>query len=128
MAPPPPASQNGALPDRVNKQAPALPGLLVATPLLGGKVLLQFRAPGNDGLLGRASGHEVRLLPGHFPAPPSCTSGTTIEHGGASLPPAGQREQLTAGPLASGPHTLLLRARDDAGNGSAVATAQITMP
>ncbi len=102
--------------------------MISATPLVGGKVLLQFRACGDDGLLGRAAAYEVRSVPGHFPTPHLWPSATPLAHGDPSLPPAGQRESISAGPLPPGPHTLLLRARDAAGNGSAVGSVEVTLP
>ena len=109
-------------------EPPVPPAMLSATALPGGKVLLQFRACGDDGLLGRAASYDLRSIPGHFPAPQAWSSGTPLAHGGAQFPAAGERERLSAGPLPAGPHTLLLRARDEAGNGSAVAEVQVSMP
>jgi hypothetical protein len=85
--------------------------------VLGASVQVELTATGDDRACGRADHYQVRRLPGDVADPdwlaaaPLQTSPIGADAGGADV--------LTVNDLEAGAQTLLIRAYDDAGNGSA---------
>ncbi|HEV3474639.1 MAG TPA: S8 family serine peptidase [Actinomycetota bacterium] len=101
----------------VELEAQAQPG--------NGPTHVRFRAPGDDGSCGRAARYEVRRIDGHVDQP-DWGDGSAVQIRETPGQP-GSREVLQI-QLASGRHTLMVRAVDEAGNGSAVRSVQVTVP
>jgi len=93
-------------------------------PAENGSVELTFLATGDDRLCGSADRYEVRRLDGS-PAQPDWLAAEEIEFEGDAPGAAGDQQSLTVGPLPNGQSTLLVRAFDEAGNGSAIAAVPV---
>jgi hypothetical protein len=91
----------------------------------GAGVRLRFIAPGDDGDLGLVDHYEARILVG-FVDGPAWPDGEPWPVSGGSAAPAGSVETIELRGLSPGRYTVMLRARDEAGNGSAVAAAHAT--
>ncbi|MEQ1437925.1 hypothetical protein AAG565_01050 [Fontimonas sp. SYSU GA230001] len=95
----------------------------LAATVNGAQVTLHFVATGDDRDCGRAAEYRVRVSAGAVE--PDWAAATPL---GAAYPVganAGAADALTLPALADGVHTLLLRAYDDAGNGSAVRAVNV---
>jgi hypothetical protein len=98
---------------------------LIASANPDGTVALKFFATGDDRDCGGASGYRIRVVPG-APADPAWDDGTG-ETQRDTNEQAGEQDAVTIGPLAPGSYTIMVRADDDAGNGSAIASIQVTV-
>ena len=96
-------------------ERPSPVGDLQASVGLGGTVALSFAGSGDDRSCGTADHYEVRVLPG-APAQPDWARASEL----TTLPTAPGDTPVPVGTVERGTHTLLVRAFDDAGNGSAV--------
>lgn len=85
---------------------------------------LHFIATGDDRDLGKAERYEVRALEG-LPAHPSWAEGRNLEIPSVLPAPAGTPESFAVGRLSPGIFTLMVRAYDEAGNGSALAAVAV---
>jgi hypothetical protein len=98
---------------------------LVATD--GGRALrLSFTAPGDDRGHGLVERYEVRLVEGSIDDP-AWSEGSPWPIEEHTAVPGGSVQTLEIRDLPHGRYTVMLRAYDDAGNGSAVASAQVAM-
>jgi hypothetical protein len=87
-------------------------------------VTLAFTATGDDRFCGQAKRYEVRVIRGPRPRA-DWTKGTPVSIGDVTPKPAGEQESLTVTLDRRGPHLFMIRAFDDAENGSAVASVQV---
>lgn len=97
---------------------------LVATVDDAGAVTLGFTAPGDDRNCGSVSEYHMRIAPEDSIDWLSASSMDPIT---ASAAP-GEEESLTLTDLSPGTHTVLVRAYDEAGNGSALRSVSIIIP
>jgi hypothetical protein len=93
--------------------------------VVGTSVPVSFVATGDDRACGTAASYQVRSVPGNVADPDWRTAAplTTIGVGAAS----GANETINVSGLAAGTQTLLVRAYDEAGNGSA-ASRVVVLP
>jgi len=95
---------------------------IAATLAPDGRATITFTTSGDDRFCGAATSYEVRRGTSWLQATP-----VTFEAEG-SPPAAGTEDALVTEPVPEGVTTLLVRARDDAGNGSAVARVTVVRP
>ncbi len=113
------AANSGAYARDAERPAPIRD--LDATVLPTGQVTVGFAPTGDDRSCGTADHYEVRVLPG-APARTDWQRATEL----ATLPGGPTAGAPTAvGTIGRGTHTLLVRAFDDAGNGSAVVAVTV---
>jgi hypothetical protein len=86
--------------------------------VLGDSVDVTLIATGDDRHCGSAANYQVRSLPGDV-ADPDWLAAAPLQTIAATAP-AGASEAITVSGLSAGVQTLLVRAYDDAGNGSAM--------
>ena len=90
------------------------------------RVTLIFLATGDDRACGGPERYRVRILKG-TPEDPQWEDGMQ-ETSHPTDRKAGEQETLQVGPLVGGTYTIMVRAVDDAGNGSAVSFVEVTVP
>ena len=97
------------------------------TPLPGKKLQVKVTATGDDRYEGAAARYEVRYLAGTVAAP-SWLSGKVLTLAANTPSPAGQQDTLVTTKVlpAVAAYTIVVRAFDEAGNGSVVAKAYVT--
>ncbi|MGH2739744.1 MAG: S8 family serine peptidase [Actinomycetota bacterium] len=100
---------------------------LRAKPRPNGRALVSFSATGDDRACGQAARYEVRRVTG---AATSASWSEALPVGFGKITPkaSAEKEEFEVGPLPAGRQTLLVRAVDEAGNGSAVASVRLSVP
>lgn len=99
---------------------------LQATPTLNGGVKLDFVATGDDRACGGAEGYRVRIIKG-LRADPDWEDGG----GEIAIPTekqSGEPDSILYPAPPPGTYTFMVRADDDAGNGSAISSVTVTIP
>jgi len=91
------------------------------------QVTLKFTATGDDRYCGKADRYSVRIMPGHV-EDPEWETGTRLKMKGGAPAPSGQPDQVTGVlPPRRGNYTLMIRAYDEAENGSALRSVFVTV-
>ncbi len=98
---------------------------LQAVPASDGSVTLSFTATGDDRTCGGAQGYRVRIIDGSA-ADPEWEDGVS-EITVPTDKQAGEPDSINLPPLPPGTYTLMVRADDDAGNGSAISSVIVTI-
>jgi hypothetical protein len=107
--------------------APSAPGNMVVTDAQPRGATLTFAAPGDDGLIGKVKGYEVRYLVGDAPITEANFASANELPFDAAIVPAGEPQELALkNLLPETQYTIAVRAFDDCHNTSAITTATFT--
>lgn len=90
-----------------------------------GAITLEFNATGDDRQWGTATSYAVRKVDG-LVSSPAWGDGTDVDVSSVVPQAAGSQESIALGTFPDGDYTFMIRAYDEAGNGSAIRTAQVS--
>ncbi|HEY0479766.1 MAG TPA: fibronectin type III domain-containing protein [Kofleriaceae bacterium] len=109
--------------------APGAPGSMVAAGSVGNDATLSFVAPGDDGVIGRVKGYEVRYRVGDAPLTEADFGSANEAKFTGSVVAAGETQSITVHDLLpETEYTFAVRAFDECRNTSTIANATFTTP